>query len=63
MSDTTELNTELLDAKKVVKAATAAGDRLRAEFSPGARPASRADLAAVGQTHRGPGAGPAADRS
>ena len=46
MSDTTEL-TELLDA--VVKAATAAGDRLRAEFSPGARPASRADLAAVGQ--------------
>jgi myo-inositol-1(or 4)-monophosphatase len=45
MSDTTEL-TELLDA--VVKAAVAAGDRLQAEFSPAARPASRADMAAAG---------------
>ena len=33
----------------VVKAATAAGDRLLAEFSPAARPASRADMAAAGQ--------------
>jgi fructose-1,6-bisphosphatase/inositol monophosphatase family enzyme len=33
----------------VVKAATAAGDRLMAEFSPFARPASRADMAAVGR--------------
>jgi myo-inositol-1(or 4)-monophosphatase len=32
----------------VVKAATAAGGRLLAEFSPGARPASRADMAAAG---------------
>jgi myo-inositol-1(or 4)-monophosphatase len=32
----------------VVKAATAAGDRLMAEFSPDARPASRADMAAAG---------------
>jgi hypothetical protein len=32
----------------VVKAATAAGDRLLAEFSPTARPGSRADMAAVG---------------
>jgi len=33
----------------VVKAATAAGDRLMAEFSAAARPASRADMAAVGR--------------
>jgi myo-inositol-1(or 4)-monophosphatase len=33
----------------VVKAATAAGDRLLAEFSPQARPASRADMATVGR--------------
>jgi myo-inositol-1(or 4)-monophosphatase len=32
----------------VVKAATAAGDRLLMEFSPGARPASRADMSAAG---------------
>jgi myo-inositol-1(or 4)-monophosphatase len=38
---------DLLSA--VVKAATAAGDRLLAEFSPGARPASRADMARVGR--------------
>jgi myo-inositol-1(or 4)-monophosphatase len=45
MSDTTEL-TELLDA--VTKAAVAAGDRLQAEFSPAARPASRAEMATAG---------------
>jgi myo-inositol-1(or 4)-monophosphatase len=33
----------------VVKAATAAGDRLLAEFSPQARPSGRADMAAVGR--------------
>jgi myo-inositol-1(or 4)-monophosphatase len=33
----------------VVKAATAAGGRLLAEFSPAGRPGSRADMAAVGQ--------------
>lgn len=33
----------------VVKVATAAGDRLTAEFSPDARPASRADMAATGR--------------
>jgi myo-inositol-1(or 4)-monophosphatase len=32
----------------VVKAATEAGDRLLAEFSPGSRPGSRADMAATG---------------
>jgi myo-inositol-1(or 4)-monophosphatase len=37
---------ELLPA--VVKAAAAAGDRLLAEFSPAARPASRTDMAAAG---------------
>ncbi len=42
MSDTTDL------LSSVVKAATAAGDRLMAEFSPDARPASRADMAAAG---------------
>jgi myo-inositol-1(or 4)-monophosphatase len=38
---------DLLSA--VVKAATAAGGRLLAEFSPGGRPASRADMARVGR--------------
>jgi myo-inositol-1(or 4)-monophosphatase len=33
----------------VVAAATAAGDRLTAEFSPAARPAGRADMAAAGR--------------
>jgi myo-inositol-1(or 4)-monophosphatase len=42
MSDTTDL------LVSVVKATTAAGDRLMAEFSPDARPASRADMAAAG---------------
>lgn len=49
MSDTTipaAGYAELLPA--VVKATTAAGDRLLAEFSPDARPASRADMAAAG---------------
>jgi len=39
-------DTEILQA--VTKEATAAGDRLLAEFSPDARPASRADMAAAG---------------
>lgn len=39
-------HTDLLAS--VVTAATAAGDRLLAEFSPDTRPASRADMAAVG---------------
>src|SRR3984885_7792762 len=42
MSDTTDL------LSSVAKAATSAGDRLMAEFSPDARPASRADMAAAG---------------
>src|SRR5580658_9191143 len=42
MSDTKDL------LACTVKAATSAGDRLLAEFSPAARPASRADMAAAG---------------
>jgi myo-inositol-1(or 4)-monophosphatase len=45
MNETTEYD-DLLD--DVVKAATAAGDRLRAEFSPATRPSSRADMATLG---------------
>src|SRR5580693_8609113 len=50
MSDTIDPATEyagLLAA--VVEAATAAGDRLMADFSPAARPASRSDMAAGGR--------------
>jgi myo-inositol-1(or 4)-monophosphatase len=50
MSDTIDPAAEyagLLAA--VVAAATAAGDRLMADFSPDARPASRADMAAGGR--------------
>jgi myo-inositol-1(or 4)-monophosphatase len=47
MSDTAAGQAELLPA--VLAAATAAGNRLLAEFSSSARPASRADMAAVGQ--------------
>jgi myo-inositol-1(or 4)-monophosphatase len=50
MSDTIDPAAEyagLLAA--VAEAATAAGDRLMAEFSPAARPASRADMAADGR--------------
>ena len=49
MSDTIDSAAEyagLLAA--VTEAATAAGDRLMAEFTPDARPASRADMAARG---------------
>jgi myo-inositol-1(or 4)-monophosphatase len=42
---------DLLSA--VVKATTAAGDRLLAEFSPQTRPAGRADMAAVGRHTEG----------
>src|ERR1700733_15981837 len=42
MSDTTDL------LSSIVKAAPSAGDRLMAEFSPDARPAGRADMAAAG---------------
>ena len=45
MSDTA-IPADLLAS--VIKAATAAGDRLMAEFSPDARPDSRADMAAAG---------------
>ena len=50
MSDTIDPAAEysgLLAA--VVEAATEAGDRLMADFSPAARPASRADMAAGGR--------------
>src|ERR1700691_2656955 len=50
MSDTIDPAAEyagLLAA--IVAAATAAGDRLMADFSPAARPASRADMAAGGR--------------
>ena len=49
MSDNTVPVTEYADLlSSVVKAATAAGDRLMAEFSPDARPASRAGMATAG---------------
>jgi myo-inositol-1(or 4)-monophosphatase len=58
-SNTTQSNATQANATKggeyvglldpVVQATTAAGDRLLAEFSPAARPASRADMAAAGQ--------------
>jgi myo-inositol-1(or 4)-monophosphatase len=58
-SNTTQPNATQANATKggeyaglldpVVQATTAAGDRLLAEFSPAARPASRADMAAAGQ--------------
>jgi myo-inositol-1(or 4)-monophosphatase len=47
MSDNTTPDATLLAS--VVKAVTAAGDRLMAEFSPDARPASRADMATTGR--------------